>query len=692
MNVPKFIRPDFDLFLLLLGDLFPGLELPVVDYGKLMEAIELCLDRKGLQKTDFIKSKTLQLYESKALRHCNMLVGHTMAGKSTVWKTLAEAQTVMSKEFKVPDYEVVKTIVLNPKSVTMNELYGSYNVATMEWSDGVLSVIFRDCAQDEKPDEKWILLDGPVDTLWIESMNTVMDDNKTLTLINGDRISMSNQMSLVFEVQDLDVASPATVSRAGMVYLDAESLGWRPYVTSWLDRNLGKDAELVKFYQDLFDKYIPTILEFKSRHVQELVPICDFNGVVSLCNLMEHNLKDSVNSGLDRKANADAYFSLAEKWFGFCATWSLGASATESGRVKFDECVREIEGMFPPSNTVFDYYVDAKTNQFKLWSDQIPKSWRPAKNAAFFQIIVPTVDTMRNQTILTACLGSKLPVLVVGNTGTGKSVIVKQSIRGMGKEKFSNVELNFSAATTPAITQNIIEGSMEKRSKGKWGPPGGKKLICFVDDLNMPKKDEFGSQGALEIIRQWLDYEGWYDRQKQSWRQILDMQLICAMGPPGGGRSVISERIQSRFNVINFTFPSNSQVQRIFEIILSGHLSTFSDDVKNLAETLTRASLDLYKSVVETFLPTPSKCHYLFSLRDIAKTVQGIMMSDKNGVDNAESMQRLWVHESMCCYSDRFVDEEDRATFRSMVDSKLQKLFDTSWDTLMGTYLFCFRL
>ena len=111
------------------------------------------------------------------------------------------------------------------------------------------------------------------------------------------------------------------------------------------------------------------------------------------------------------------------------------------------------------------------------------------------------------------------------------------------------------------------------------------------------------------------------------------MQIICAMGPPGGGRSVISERIQSRFNVINFTFPSNSQVQRIFQIILSAHLSSFSDDVKNLAETLTLASLELYKGIVETFLPTPSKCHYLFSLRDIAKTVQGILMSDKNGVD-----------------------------------------------------------
>ena len=95
----------------------------------------------------------------------------------------------------------------------------------MEWADGVLSTIFRACATDEKPIDKWIVLDGPVDTLWIESMNTVMDNNKQLTLINGDRIQMSSHMSLVFEVQDLAVASPATVSRAGMVYVDV--LGFR---------------------------------------------------------------------------------------------------------------------------------------------------------------------------------------------------------------------------------------------------------------------------------------------------------------------------------------------------------------------------------------------------------------------------------------------------------------------------------
>ena len=87
---------------------------------------------------------------------------------------------------------------------------------------------------DEKPDEKWIVFDGPVDTLWIESMNSVMDDNKILTLINGERISMPEQVSLLFEVEDLAVASPATVSRCGMVFNDYADMGCQPYINSWL--------------------------------------------------------------------------------------------------------------------------------------------------------------------------------------------------------------------------------------------------------------------------------------------------------------------------------------------------------------------------------------------------------------------------------------------------------------------------
>ena len=99
-----------------------------------------------------------------------------------------------------------------------------------------------------------MILDGPVDTLWIESMNSVLDDNKLLTLNNGDRIALSPNVRLLFEVENLAVASPATVSRAGMVYMDFEELGWKPFVEMWIASK--PTDEMKEFLEELVKKYV----------------------------------------------------------------------------------------------------------------------------------------------------------------------------------------------------------------------------------------------------------------------------------------------------------------------------------------------------------------------------------------------------------------------------------------------------
>ena len=88
----------------------------------------------------------------------------------------------------------VRVYPINPLAVSNAELYGSTDEATHEWQDGILARIMRTVCAEYSLDQKWILFDGPVDTLWIESMNTLLDDNRLLTLLSGERISMPPQV------------------------------------------------------------------------------------------------------------------------------------------------------------------------------------------------------------------------------------------------------------------------------------------------------------------------------------------------------------------------------------------------------------------------------------------------------------------------------------------------------------------
>jgi dynein heavy chain len=129
----------------------------------------------------------------------------------------------------------------------------------------------------------------------------------------------------------------------------------------------------------------------------------------------------------------------------------------------------------------------------------------------------------------------------------------------------------------------------------------------------MPKKSKYGISPPIEFLRQWADYGFWYDRQKQFKKTVLDMQVVAAMGPPGGARSEISARLQSKFNLIHFTFPHDNQVKRIYRTLIVNHLADFDEVVKPLGPIITQGTLELFKQVSAEFLPTPACCHYLFN-------------------------------------------------------------------------------
>ncbi|XP_004631750.1 dynein heavy chain 1, axonemal [Octodon degus] len=711
VNVPKFLQEDLKLFSGIVSDLFPTIKEEETDYGILDKAIRKACDKSNLKDVEGFLTKCIQLYETTVVRHGLMLVGPTGSGKSTCYRVLAAALTSLKGQPSISGgvYEAVNYYVLNPKSITMGQLYGEFDLLTHEWTDGIFSSLIRVGAIAADTNKKWYMFDGPVDAVWIENMNTVLDDNKKLCLSSGEIIKLTEAMTMMFEVQDLAVASPATVSRCGMVYLEPSILGLMPFVECWLRKLPSFIKPCEEQFRTLFVIFLEDSISFIRSSVKEVIASTNSNLTMSLLKLLDCFFKPFLPKEGLKKISPEKLSrvpELIEPWFIFSLVWSVGATGDSSSRTSFSNWLRikmiqeKLTLHFPGDGLVFDYRLDdtgisnmdeeeeeeeGKQVAWVKWMDS-SASFTMIPDTNYCNIIVPTMDTVQMSYLLGMLLTNHKPVLCIGPTGTGKTLTISDKLlKNLPLEYISHF-LTFSARTSANQTQDLIDSKLDKRRKGVFGPPLGRNFIFFIDDLNMPALEMYGAQPPIELLRQWMDHGGWYDRKIiGAFKNLVDINFVCAMGPPGGGRNAITPRLMRHFNYLSFAEMDEGSKKRIFSTILGSWIDgllgerSYREPVPGaphlapFVEPLVEATLMVYATIISQLLPTPAKSHYTFNLRDLSKVFQGMLMAEPAKVEDKVQLLRLWYHENCRVFRDRLVNEEDRSWFDELLKSHMEQ-------------------
>nr|ADI46856.1 DHC1bf [Volvox carteri f. nagariensis] len=639
-KLPTLTFDDNSRFKALIVDLFPGAKLTDARNAALEKALVEAAASCKMELTQQQIDRMLQLHLACEQRIGVIIVGPSGSGKSTLWELLEKAYERLGR----------KPIVykMNPKAMPRQQLLGSMNMDTREWSDGVLTAAARKVVKEPLEQRSWIICDGDVDPEWIESLNSVLDDNRLLTMPNGERIQFANNVNFIFECHSLEFASPATVSRCGMLFMSDEAMDVDRMIQRWLKLHAGGDEPAIQM-MSWFNSYFDKAFQWAISHPRAV-------------ETTKGGILDSALSHLKLGPSNKAEF-LA----GLCR--GLGSNMNVEVRAQFYTDMSRISG----EGGIMD--VGVRADPLSVLGDELRE--RALEDADGGLVVTPEVD--QNLLMLAPWLKNRDPFLVVGPEGCGKGTLLEYCFKRIVGIQVAVV--NCSAQTSANnVVQKLVQvcGKPVTTTNGKaLRPPDNTRVILYLKDLNLPRPDKYNTCQLISFLQQLITHQGYYD-ENLDFIRVERVQIVGSMTPPGSvGRHALSTRFTALVRIMTMGYPDRENLSAIYSNMAQKVLSTFKTATSVAPAAMTKAMLEIYGAVRERFTANDLP-HYEFNARDLTDWMAGLQ---RYSLDGSLTLLQAIAHEGIRVFRDRLVgDHQDQ--FMSILTSTLQSMLNYKYDSM----------
>jgi dynein heavy chain 1 len=323
---------------------------------------------------------------------------------------------------------------------------------------------------------------------------------------------------------------------------------------------------------------------------------------------------------------------------------------SETDRHSFSAACAQFSTTSFPSSHLLDLFVSPIDFSWKAWSSRVPFTEIEASKINKDDTLIPTVDTLRHEYLIRSMVLSSRSLLLCGPPGSGKSMSIASALSTFPDVTF--VHLSFSSSTQPSLIMKALEHNcaVSRSPYGLLMRPRNpvNRLVLFCDEVNLPAADSYGTQTAITLLRQILQFGGFWRPHDAAWIRLEQVHVIAACNPAGdSGRTALPDRFLRHVLVLHVDFPSRQSIEIIY--------GSYTRALMRLVPSMRSYAPLLCQAMVELHFRVTGKCtrelhdHYVFSPRDLSRWIRGLfeVVEESNGALSPEELVRFWAHEAL---------------------------------------------